>query len=155
MSHTGEHYTVHEARMIPGCVQQPRVPLAIAAGGAKTLRTVARAGDAWVTYGPADPDATAADIERTLRSQSDELARACAAIGRDAAEIDHIYLMDTRTEPAMASGDAFADFAARLAALGVTDLVVHHPRAGDPVWDYPPEIIDEIADRSSPTLHTL
>ena len=58
MSHTGEHYTVHEARMIPGCVQQPRVPFAIAAGGAKTLRTVARAGDAWVTYGPADPDAT-------------------------------------------------------------------------------------------------
>ena len=69
-------------------------------------------GDVWVTYGPADPDATPADIERTLRSQSDELARACAAIGRDAAEIDHIYLMDTRTEPAMASGDAFADFAA-------------------------------------------
>ena len=154
VSHTGEHYTVHEARMIPGCVQQPRVPLAIAAGGAKTLRTVARSGDAWVTYGPADPDATAVEIERTLRLQSEALERACAAIGRDAAGIDRIYLMDTRGETAMASGDAFADFASRQAALGVTDLVVHHPRAGDPVWDYPPEIIDEIA-ALLPTLHAV
>ncbi len=54
----------------------------------------------------------------------------------------------------MASVDAFADFAARLAALGFTDLVVHHPRADDPVWDYPPEIVDEIADRL-PTLRGL
>jgi len=130
------------------------VPLAIAAGGAKTLRTVARSGDAWVTYGPADPDATAVEIERTLRLQSEALERACAAIGRDAAGIDRIYLMDTRTETAMASGDAFADFASRQAALGVTDLVVHHPRAGDPVWDYPPEIIDEIA-ALLPTLHAV
>ena len=99
VSHPGECYTVNEARMIPGCVQQPRVPLAIAAGGAKTLRIVARTGDAWVTYGTPDPEAIRRRSSSPCVTQSDELERACAAIGRDPARIDHIYLMDTRIEP--------------------------------------------------------
>jgi alkanesulfonate monooxygenase SsuD/methylene tetrahydromethanopterin reductase-like flavin-dependent oxidoreductase (luciferase family) len=65
------HYTVEEARMIPDCVQRPRVPLAIAAGARKTLAVVARHADAWITYGdPSSHTRTAAETERIVREQT-------------------------------------------------------------------------------------
>jgi alkanesulfonate monooxygenase SsuD/methylene tetrahydromethanopterin reductase-like flavin-dependent oxidoreductase (luciferase family) len=49
--HTGRHYTINEAPMIPGCVQQPRTPFAVAATGRKGIRTAARHAQIWVTNG--------------------------------------------------------------------------------------------------------
>jgi len=50
-SHQGPFYTVDDARMLPGCVQRPRLPIAVAAAGPKALAVVAEHADAWITYG--------------------------------------------------------------------------------------------------------
>jgi alkanesulfonate monooxygenase SsuD/methylene tetrahydromethanopterin reductase-like flavin-dependent oxidoreductase (luciferase family) len=146
VSYVGERYTVHEARMLPGCVQQPRVPFVIAAGGPKAMAIAARHGDGWVTYGDtSEADKTAAATERTVRRQVEQLTDACAAVGRDPTTVDRIYLMGNTEERPLASIDAFADFVGRYEQVGITDVVFHHPRADDPVWDDPEEVVEQIA----------
>ena len=63
------------------------------------------------------------------------------------ATIDRILLAGNTDERPLESIDAFEDYVGRYAALGITDIVVHHPVAGDPMWDQPVEVLDEIADR--------
>jgi alkanesulfonate monooxygenase SsuD/methylene tetrahydromethanopterin reductase-like flavin-dependent oxidoreductase (luciferase family) len=144
--HTGRFYTVDEARMIPGCVQRPRLPIAVAAAGPRALALAARHGDAWITYGdPDSADASPAQIEAAVRRQSDRLAEECAALGRDPAELQRIYLIGNTRERPLQSRTAFEDFAGRYAALGFTDLVFHDPRPDDEVWTDDPKIVHEIA----------
>jgi alkanesulfonate monooxygenase SsuD/methylene tetrahydromethanopterin reductase-like flavin-dependent oxidoreductase (luciferase family) len=138
-SHRGRHYTVDGAMMLPGCVQRPRLPLAVAAGGRRTLGLVARFADAWITDGSEAG-------ERAVREQADILAAHCDAIGRDPAGIERIILIGNTTERPLASLDAFADFVGRYAALGFTEVVFHHPRPDDPVWTDDPAIVDAIAE---------
>lgn len=60
---------------------------------------------------------------------SPKLAAACAAVGRDVAELDKILLTGftpDRGRP-LESLDAFVDFAGRHAELGFTDIVIHWP----------------------------
>ena len=47
----GSYYAVDEARTYPGCVQKPRLPLAVAAGAPRALAVAARYADIWVTIG--------------------------------------------------------------------------------------------------------
>jgi alkanesulfonate monooxygenase SsuD/methylene tetrahydromethanopterin reductase-like flavin-dependent oxidoreductase (luciferase family) len=44
-NYAGQHFTAVDARMIPGCVQRPRVPLAIAASGSRGLAVVGLRAD--------------------------------------------------------------------------------------------------------------
>jgi alkanesulfonate monooxygenase SsuD/methylene tetrahydromethanopterin reductase-like flavin-dependent oxidoreductase (luciferase family) len=146
-----ERYPVLAARMIPGCLQRPRVPLAVAAAGPKTLAVAARFGDAWLTEGdPRNPDPTPASTEQAVSAQARLLERSCEEIGRDPASLDRIFLVSNRVERPLASVATFADFLARYEALGFTDLVVHDPRPGDPFWDDDPVMIDAIAERWIP-----
>jgi alkanesulfonate monooxygenase SsuD/methylene tetrahydromethanopterin reductase-like flavin-dependent oxidoreductase (luciferase family) len=141
-SHQGRFYTVDEARTLPGS----RLPIAVAAAGPKALAVAARHGDAWITYGEPDSSGLSpAQIERAVRVQSERLAEACAAIGRDPAELRRIYLIGNTEERPLQSVAAFTDFAGRYAALGVTDLVFHDPRPDDPVWTDDPSVVAEIA----------
>lgn len=156
-SHQGRFYTVDDARTLPGA----RIPIAVAAAGPKALAVAARHGDAWITYGEPDstaslppdprlrrgphPDLSPAQIERAVRIQSERLAEACAAIGRDPAELQRIYLIGNTEERPLQSVTAFTDFAGRYAALGFTDLVFHDPRPDDPVWHDDPAVVAEIA----------
>lgn len=147
-SHRGEHYTVDDARMVPGCVQRPRIPLAVAAAGPKTLALTARHADAWITFGEPDAaDQSPAAIEAAVRRQAAILEARCADLGRDPAGIDRIYLVGNTAERPLASLAAFEDFAGRYAALGFTDIVFHDPRPGDPVWTDDPQIVEAIAER--------
>ena len=148
ISHDGSHYIVNEGRMLPGCVQQPRVPLALAASGSRTLATAARCADMWITHaGAVGTPASADALDRALGEQVGQLEQACVAIGRDPSDIERCYMQGFETERALASVTAFEDFAGRRAAQGFTDLVLHHPRADDPARDDPPEIIEQIANR--------
>ncbi len=133
VSYVGDFYSAHEARNIPGCVQRPRLPFAVAATGPRGLALAARHGQAWVTTG--DPklfeNGTAEQSDRALRQQADRLADACAAIGREVGELDRVLLTGftpERNRP-LDSVDAFVDFAGRHRALGFTELVVHWPIA--------------------------
>jgi alkanesulfonate monooxygenase SsuD/methylene tetrahydromethanopterin reductase-like flavin-dependent oxidoreductase (luciferase family) len=147
VSHNGTYFTVNEAVIRPAAVQVPRIPLAIAAGGKKSLAVVARSGDAWITFGDTSDnrDLTASGTEEIVRVQVRQLEDACTAIGRDPSTLQRIYLMGNTDERPLASASAFDDFIGRYAALGFTDLVFHHPREDDPAWDEPQEIVDEIA----------
>ncbi|MET8408588.1 LLM class flavin-dependent oxidoreductase [Streptomyces sp. NPDC005195] len=127
----GTFYSAHEARNIPGCVQRPRLPFAVAATGPRGLRLAARYGQAWVTTG--DPKlyetGTSEQSVQAIRGQVGKLADACDAIGRDAAELDKVLLTGftpDRGRP-LESLDAFVDFAGRHAELGFTDIVIHWP----------------------------
>jgi alkanesulfonate monooxygenase SsuD/methylene tetrahydromethanopterin reductase-like flavin-dependent oxidoreductase (luciferase family) len=140
------HYTVDDARMYPGCVQRPRLPIALAAGGRRTLALAARYADAWITYGdPLYRDTTPAGTERAVREQAARLADECAVIGRDPAGLDRIYLIGNTDERPLASVEAFTDFVGRYGELGFTDIVFHHPRPDDPVWTEDPSIVEAIA----------
>jgi len=153
LSHRGEHYRINEARMVPGCVQQPRLPLAVAAAGPKAIELAARLGDAWITYGVADPTGLSpAQIERAVRDQTARLEESCAALDRDPAEIRRIYLIGNTSERPLASVAAFTEFAGRYGELGFTDLVFHDPRPDDPVWTDDPAIVEAIATEVLPGL---
>lgn len=131
VSYEGDFYQAHEARNIPGCVQRPRLPFAVAATGPRGLRLAARYGQAWVTTG--DPrlyeDGTPEQSDQAIRSQADKLTDACAEVGRDVTELDKILLTGftpDRSRP-LESLDAFVDFAGRHRELGFNEIVVHWP----------------------------
>ncbi|MFE7764334.1 LLM class flavin-dependent oxidoreductase [Streptomyces sp. NPDC057438] len=134
VSYEGDHYSAHEARNIPGCVQRPRLPFAVAANGPRGMRLAARYGQAWVTTG--DPklfeSGTPEQSVHAIRGQLERLADTAATLGRDAARLDKILLTGftpDRGRP-LESLDAFVDFAGRHTELGITDIVVHWPVPG-------------------------
>ncbi|MFG2369885.1 LLM class flavin-dependent oxidoreductase [Streptomyces sp. NPDC048504] len=127
----GTFYAAEEARNIPGCVQQPRLPFAVAATGPRGLRLAARYGQAWVTTG--DPKlyetGTPEQSLEATRGQVGQLDKACAELGRDLAELDKILLTGftpDRNRP-LESVDAFVEFAGRHRELGFTEIVIHWP----------------------------
>ena len=132
--------------MVPGCVQPPRLPLVIAAGGERTLRLVADVADAWITYGDTSSgDRSERATEAAVRRQLDTITTRCVDRGRDPSAIDRIYLIGNTDARPLRSVEAFVDFAGRYGDLGFTDLVFHHPRPDDPVWNEPAEIVEAIA----------
>jgi alkanesulfonate monooxygenase SsuD/methylene tetrahydromethanopterin reductase-like flavin-dependent oxidoreductase (luciferase family) len=146
VSHDGAYYTVHEACVEPAAIQAPRVPIAIAAGGKKALALVARYGDAWITFGDTqNRDNPVPNTAEVVQAQTHQLEDACAAIGRDPATIQRIYLVGPSEDRPLESVGAFQDLVGRYAAMGFTDVVFHHPRADDPAWNEPESIVDEIA----------
>ena len=129
----GDWYAAIDARNLPGCIQQPRVPFAIAGIGPRALAVVARHGATWVTFGAARADELDdAGCLEVARTQSEALDRACEQIGRDPASIDRLYLTGLTGEPWLESTEAFADLAGRYEEIGFTDLALHWPRAQQP-----------------------
>jgi hypothetical protein len=89
-----------------------------------------------------------------VRTRVAQLDEACAAIGRDPQSVQRVYLVGDTGERPLASVGAFDDFVGRYAALGFTDVVFHHPRPDDPVWDEPESIVEEIATEVLPRLRS-
>ena len=133
-SYYGRYYSADEARTYPGCTQRPRVPFAVAATGPRGMRLAARFADTWVTTGPrsAERPLGADDGARVVREQIAVLEDACAEVGRDAASLRRLVLTGAALDPGAGSPASFEDTLGRYAAVGVTDLVVHWPRADEP-----------------------
>jgi alkanesulfonate monooxygenase SsuD/methylene tetrahydromethanopterin reductase-like flavin-dependent oxidoreductase (luciferase family) len=149
VSYEGDYYTVREAVVRPESVRAPRVPIAVAAGGPKSIGLVARRADAWITLGDPRPlDEQPPDPYELVRTHSQMLDDACAAIGRDASTVRRIFMSDSP----LVSASTFEDFAGNLDTLGFTDVVFHHPRTGDPVWTDPESIVNEIAETVMPRM---
>jgi alkanesulfonate monooxygenase SsuD/methylene tetrahydromethanopterin reductase-like flavin-dependent oxidoreductase (luciferase family) len=133
-TYVGSFYSVREARTYPGCVQTPRVPIAIAASGRTGMRLAARFAKTWVTTGnrtrPGPVDT--AQGTRDVRDQIDRLEEACIESGREPATLSRLVLTGPTLTSGLGSVDEFEDTVGRYAAIGVTDLVVHWPRANDP-----------------------
>jgi alkanesulfonate monooxygenase SsuD/methylene tetrahydromethanopterin reductase-like flavin-dependent oxidoreductase (luciferase family) len=133
-SYRGRYYAADEARTYPGCVQQPRVPFAIAATGGRGMRLAATHAELWVTTGGPrgeDPLPAAAGA-RAIRAQLDRLDAACAAAGRDPRSLRRLLLAGQAVDSGLASVDAFHETIGRYAEAGVTDFVVPWPRPDEP-----------------------
>jgi alkanesulfonate monooxygenase SsuD/methylene tetrahydromethanopterin reductase-like flavin-dependent oxidoreductase (luciferase family) len=139
-TYIGKFYSARDARTYPGCVQTPRVPMAIAASGRRGMQLAARYAETWVTTGNrnrSDPVDTAQGA-RDVRDQIDLLEDACIEEGRDPATLSRLVLTGPRLTSGLSSVDEFEDTVGRYAAIGVTDLVVHWPREDEPyAADYP------------------
>lgn len=147
VTHEGEYYSAHEVRNIPGCVQRPRLPFAVAATGPRGLKLAARYGQAWVTTG--DPKVsngggTSADSLEAVRGQMERLGKACADLGRDPGDLRKVMLSGFTPDRPLDSFDAFVDFAGAHAELGIDELVIHWPVA-DSVFAADVAVFERIA----------
>jgi alkanesulfonate monooxygenase SsuD/methylene tetrahydromethanopterin reductase-like flavin-dependent oxidoreductase (luciferase family) len=131
---TGEFYDAVDARCLPGCVQRPRVPFAIAGGGRRAIALAARYADTWVTMG--DPRRAAEMDGReciaVVRRQTEVLDEACTAIGRDPTTLQRLYMQGATREPWLDSVLSFVELAGHYGELGMTDLALHWPRTEPP-----------------------
>lgn len=130
----GEHYQARGAAMYPGCVQEPAVPLAIAAAGVRTMRLAARLAQYWITVGiPGRFEPTRFDrAVPLLREQSARFDWACATEGRDPGDVRRVLVAGTQVCGVLDSADAFATARGLFTELGFTDLVVFWPRSEAP-----------------------
>jgi alkanesulfonate monooxygenase SsuD/methylene tetrahydromethanopterin reductase-like flavin-dependent oxidoreductase (luciferase family) len=129
----GRYYSVEEARTHPGCVQQPRVPLAIAATGPAGMRLAALHGDLWVTTGATSPGQVApGEGPNLVRAQIQHLEDACGKVGRDPSTLRKLVLSGFAVDGGLSSLEAFRDTTGRYEEVGVTDFVVHWPRGSEP-----------------------
>lgn len=126
----GEYYAADEARTYPGCVQQPRLPFALAAPAPRGMRLAATYGQIWVTNGDRSRDDVLAPAggAKVVAEQISRLEEACAAVGRDPATLDRLVLLDLLLDANTGSPAAFEDTVGRYEDVGVTDLVLHWPR---------------------------
>src|SRR4051794_35437409 len=134
-TYAGRFYSAHEAPMRPGCVQQPRIPFAVAAAGPRSMRLAATHGQAWVTVGDRDwsaPPLSPDEGAKVVRAQIDRLEEACGAAGRDPATLDRIVLTGLRFASGLGSPDQFRDTLGHYEEVGVTALCVHWPRPAEP-----------------------
>ncbi|MDT3398980.1 LLM class flavin-dependent oxidoreductase [Streptomyces sp. B1866] len=155
VSYEGEFYSAHEARNIPGCVQRPRLPFAVAATGPRGLRLAACYGQAWVTTGDPRLSGTGTPEQslQAVREQVDRLAAACAEIGRDAGEPAKIMLTGFTPQPGrpLESLDAFVDFAGRHRDVGITEIVLHWP-VPDSVFAADQKVFERVATEAAAQL---
>jgi len=127
----GTYYSATEARTVPGCVQRPRLPFAVAATGPRGMRLAAAHGQAWVTTG--DPALYETGTpEQSLAAIRDQVGRISAALtdaGRTPEDVPKILLSGFTPDYAapFSSVDAFVDYAGRHAEAGIDELVVHWP----------------------------
>jgi alkanesulfonate monooxygenase SsuD/methylene tetrahydromethanopterin reductase-like flavin-dependent oxidoreductase (luciferase family) len=126
-TYDGRWYSAEQARTYPGCVQQPRIPFAIAAGGPRGMQVAATYAEIWVTTG----DRSGGGF-RGVADQVKRLEDACVSAGREPSTIDRLVLTGPELDPGLESEEVFADTVGRYAEVGVTDLVVHWPRSTEP-----------------------
>ena len=133
----GRHYQLAETLCVPQPLSRPHPPIQVGGGGEKkTLRLVARYGDACNVFG-----SSPADVGRKL-----EVLRAhCEAEGRDYDQITKTVLA---VRPALADVDGFLTAAREYAALGVTEIEVMPDR-------HPVEFAEQITERVLPGVTDL
>ncbi|WP_329367069.1 LLM class flavin-dependent oxidoreductase [Streptomyces sp. NBC_00669] len=144
----GSYYSAVEARNIPGCVQTPRLPFAVAATGPRGMRLAAKYGQAWVTTG--DPalyeTGTPEESLAAIRGQIERLGSALRDAAREPAGVPKVLLTGFTPDRAapFSSLDAFVDFAGRHAEAGIDEIVVHWP-IPDSDFGYDHAIFEQIA----------
>jgi alkanesulfonate monooxygenase SsuD/methylene tetrahydromethanopterin reductase-like flavin-dependent oxidoreductase (luciferase family) len=129
--YNGTYYQAKGAVMNPGSVQQPRLPIMVAALGPQMMHHAARYADIWNTM------SFAADREEQLAELADRctaMDELCATIGRDPASLRRSYTMfDARARAGggviryYESDDLFIDTVRRVTELGVTEISMYYP----------------------------
>ncbi|WP_265445603.1 LLM class flavin-dependent oxidoreductase [Flexivirga meconopsidis] len=131
VTYSGKFFSANDARSLPGCVQQPRVPFLIAANGPKGMKLAAEIGQGWVTYGK--PTGTEDEWWRSLAALGERMDAALDGAGRgnDASFQRHLNL-DPFRRSSFESVDRFEDLVGHAGELGFTDVITHWPRSSNP-----------------------
>lgn len=121
-SGTFSQYT--NAAMAPGCVQQPRLPIALAGNGPRIAKMAARAADTWNAW----IDIT--DIDEFHRGISERCAMLddyLAEIGRDPTSLTRSLLAFDEAFDAWSDHSAVPRLVERFAPLGFTEFIFYPP----------------------------
>lgn len=120
----GEFFSASEARALPGCLQSPRPPFAIAGSGPRGMRLAAKYAKTWIGIDAEDDGGPPGE---SLANMID----VCQGEGRDPATLDRLALLGF-TERPLASIEAFRDVVGRFSDMGFSDLAIHWPRSTEP-----------------------
>lgn len=123
----GVYFRARDARMLPGCVQQPRIPFLIAANGPRMMRAAAQYGQGWITTGKFEPDGTE-EWWRSVEEASHAMSEVLAQDDRPTEGFERYLHLDASGTYSLQSVEYFADCIGRAGALGFTDVVTHYPR---------------------------
>lgn len=128
-TYEGKHYRVHGLVTRPAPVQQPRIPLTIAALGSAMLKITAQYADRWNTYvaGVGSPK----EAVEVTRQRNETLSEYCAHIGRNPDEITRSYLVYGSVAGASPfdSVGAFEDMVASYREAGMNEIICYYPPA--------------------------
>ncbi|CAN5410390.1 LLM class flavin-dependent oxidoreductase [soil metagenome] len=150
---SGSHYSAVEARVIPGCVQSPRLPFVVAANGPRGMRLATRYGQAWATSG--DPDrADGVDWWEAVAGVCRRFDDVLAEQGRDRSMMQRYLQLDAGPVFSMSSLECFRDAVGRAGELGFTDVVTHWPRADGP-YAGSEQMLEEVAAEVLPARQQL
>jgi len=145
---TGRYYGADGARSYPGCVQRPRVPLAIAAIGPRGMRLAADHAEIWVSNGDRTsntPTVAATEGAEMIRRQMVALDLACETAERDPTSLRRLVLLGGQLAAGTESRAAFQETKGAYAEVGVTDLVVPWPRPSEP-FAGDPAVLEHLID---------
>lgn len=123
----GTYYHVEDAPLEPRPIQQPHIPILIAAHRPRMLRLAARFADQWDSFA-AIPGAATDGVETGMADQIRQLDEACMAIGRDPRSIRR---STWGTSEVLRSEGAYQAFVERHLQLGFTDFSTVRPAPGD------------------------
>ena len=153
-SYDGSWYRSAEARMLPGCVQAPRLPFVVAANGARAMRVAARHGQGWVTTGMTTDEGAGED--RWWAGVAEAVSRMDGVLadeGRSPGDLERYLSLDASGAFGLASVDHLRDAIGRAQGLGFAEVVVHWPRA-EGVYEGSEAVLEEVATELLPELHT-
>jgi len=144
-THDGTYYRAVAAATTLPCIQSPRLPFVIAANGPRMMRLAARYARGWATGGSsprsAGDEAWWANVAGLARHFDEVLA----AADREPDSIDRMLSVDAAPTFSLVSAGYFAEVVGRARELGFTDVVVHWPVPGAPVYDAPESVLDDVA----------
>ncbi len=150
-TYDGHWFSARDARMVPGCVQRPRLPFLIAANGPRALQVVARQGQGWVTTGVTAGEDGEALWWAALEEVSSRLDDALDAEGRAVTDVQRVLSVDSSGELGLSSVEHLRDVLGRANELRFDEVVVHWPRP-DGVYAGDPDVLELVAAEVLPGL---
>jgi alkanesulfonate monooxygenase SsuD/methylene tetrahydromethanopterin reductase-like flavin-dependent oxidoreductase (luciferase family) len=150
-TYDGAWFRSVDARMVPGCVQRPRLPFVVAANGPRAMRVVARHGQGWATTGLTPSDDGPERWWATLPDAVGRLDDALVSAGRQPSEVERYLSVDASGSFALDSVEQLRDALGRAEALGFTEIVVHWPRPSG-VYAGDEGVLEQVASEVLPEL---
>ena len=150
-TYDGAWFRAVDARMVPGCVQQPRLPFVVAANGPRAMRVVARHGQGWATTGVTPSEDGPTRWWAALPDAIGRLEDALAAAGRKPGDVERFLSVDASGAFALDSVEQLRDVIGRAEQLGFAEIVVHWPRP-DGVYAGDERVLEQVATDVLPQL---
>jgi alkanesulfonate monooxygenase SsuD/methylene tetrahydromethanopterin reductase-like flavin-dependent oxidoreductase (luciferase family) len=150
-TYDGEWFAAREARMLPGCVQQPRLPFVVAANGPRAMRVVARFGQAWLTTGTGPEEDDEAAWWAALPGLCGRLDDTLRDEGRDPHDVQRYLSIDSSGAFGLDSVEHLRDVLGRAGELGFDEVVAHRPRP-DGVYAGDLAVLERVATEVLPDL---